>query len=962
MSFEKNANDNIFTNQVNQKCMEDKKCIKHQRQLLQESEYSSETDQEIIENNSIDFDFSLDEKQVAHPRQTQTQKQKLILTEHPETKQKYSKNKNNHKNIKQENTHERVTFSRERIEKLVIPMPHVNRVKKTPTEAANDLFKKAIKTSKKPNLSKKKPQSTKASEMIYEKFVNQNEEKSKNVDLFSKFQDEEAIQNREATRSKENVKIINDLLNRQEEFEKVKLNKLKEKEKEVNDKKFQECIFNPNGIYTTSRTPVDFYNEQLKFVEKKDDKIKKLTKDILENEKIKTSVLLTSKTSDKIASMKNPHETKEQLYNRLAEEKLGQDNKIHQNESHSNKKMTKEELKNLSNKLYNEGQTFKNNLDKKRKEKILQEEKNNKKEFALEKSNKVILDKFISGYYKILFEIFNQTNNFEISFDDYKKILYRLCCIKPNSNSDDNLVKDSFYNYLKPNNDKISTYSFLLFALAAFGIYKGNDEKILENKNNKNKNKTSIELIKAYIPDLDFEKYGFNNKIAKHIKLKFMHFISGVNEMWADDLTKKKQERLDKTEEILKKQEQQKKIANRERIKNLLAENLANNNQNNNQNENTIKSAKLEDNYLRIQKKQKQNLTILKAKYDAKELENCTFQPNSLTKPVNKNKISKNIEKLYADGKKSYIKKKQMSDRDRDENDDNVKNCTFKPQLHHYNKQVFNNNPLKEDKNYNNKIQKSIRAKKIKDQKYEKPMNFSLEPKLNKETMFERISTKKSIQSKNIDYGENKGYNFKEGVMPLLKIEVNLDEKNNSDKLFIYPGDDVIKITNKFCMKHKLKEEKKNTLLMTILEKIQENENIKIQNEAKDEKIKNENSEEIKNKNINNDEKNEIKNEIHNDEDNLEENEIHNEEKNENIEESFKIEKGNQNEEENFEQKVHENQEQSIECEVQNEGNHEENEEQNENGEIKHEQFNEGQSDENIHEQNGEENIEQNNE
>ena len=127
-----------------------------------------------------------------------------------------------------------------------------------------------------------------------------------------------------------------------------------------------------------------------------------------------------------------------------------------------------------------------------------------------------------------------------------------------------------------------------------------------------------------------------------------------------------------------------------------------------------IKSTKLEDNYLRIQKIQKQNISLLKAKYDAKELENCTFQPNILAKSVNKNQISKNIEKLYVEGKKSYIKKKQMSDRDRDENDDNVKNCTFKPQLHHYNKQVFNNNPLKEDKNYNNKIQKSIRAKKIK--------------------------------------------------------------------------------------------------------------------------------------------------------------------------------------------------------------------------------------------------------
>ena len=957
MSFEENVNDRYNLNEKNQKHISDKKYLKSQGQLLEDSEYSSE--QEIIENNSMDIDISFDEEPMAPPRLTKTKNCNIPLTEHLSKNKKQLKNKNKNKKnkLKKNETDKQITFSKERMLKLKIPIPHVKRIKMTPSEAANDLFQKAIKTSKQPILSQK-PNSTRAAEKIYEKFVNQNEPKSNNIDLYSKIQDEEILQNREMTRTKENIKIINDLLNRQEEFEKNKLNKLKEKEKEVNDKKFQECIFNPNGIYTTSRTIKDFYDEQIKFVEKKDDNIKKLTNDI-ENEKNKTNSLLISKISDKLASKKNPNESKEQLYNRLAAEKLGLDSKINENENNNNKKMTKEELQKLSNKLYKEGQTLKNNLDKKRKEIILQEEKNNKKEFALEKSNKVILDKLISSYDKILYEIFNQTNNFEISFEEYKTILYRLGCIKPNSISDENLLKDSFYNYLKPTNNKISTYSFLLFMLAAFGIYKGNDEKIVENKNNKNKNKTSIELIKIYIPDLEFEKYGFNNKIAKNIKLKFIHFITGVNEMWADDLIKKKQERQDKTEEFLKQQEQQKKIENRERLNNLLAENLSNTNIENKKGKNMIKSTKLEDNYLRIQKIQKQNISLLKAKYDAKELENCTFQPNILAKSVNKNQISKNIEKLYVEGKKSYIKKKQISEKDRDENDDNIKNCTFKPQLHHYNKQVFNNNPLKEDKKYNNKIQKMIKLKRARNKKIEKHMNFSLEPKINKESIFERINSKKSDQIKNCDNIEIKGYNFKEGLTPLFKIEVNLDEKNNSDMLFIYPGDDVIKVTNNFCSKHKLNEEKKHTLLMTILEKIQENDNIRIKTELKNGKIKKEN-----NKNYH--EKNDIMNEIiHDEEENSEKNEINNEGKIiEQNEENIEIDNENQNkekkEEEKFEQNIDENEEQNEECDeqngLQNEGESEEEKvEKNENEEIQDQKYAE-----NIDDENEEENNEQN--
>ena len=65
----------------------------------------------------------------------------------------------------------------------------------------------------------------------------------------------------------------------------------------------------------------------------------------------------------------------------------------------------------------------------------------------------------------------------------------------------------------------------------------------------------------------------------------------------------------------------------------------------------------------------------------------------------------------------------------------------------------------------------------------------------------------------------------KQNEVALLNVEVNLDENNNTDKIIIYPGDDVKEKTIQFCMKHKLSEEKKNTLLHIITEKIEETKN-----------------------------------------------------------------------------------------------------------------------------------------
>jgi hypothetical protein len=80
----------------------------------------------------------------------------------------------------------------------------------------------------------------------------------------------------------------------------------------------------------------------------------------------------------------------------------------------------------------------------------------------------------------------------------------------------------------------------------------------------KKQKKRSTELIKSYLPNLDLEKYGCTEKECRMVKTKYMSFVSGMSEIWAKDLLKKKQERQDKLDEI-KKLEETKKIENKQK-------------------------------------------------------------------------------------------------------------------------------------------------------------------------------------------------------------------------------------------------------------------------------------------------------------------------------------------------------------------------------------------------------------
>ena len=797
-------------------------------------------------------------KNKSNSKKKNNNKPKNITKNKKQIYSNHNNNNNNNKIIKIENQKpQKNKFQSYYSPKFDFAKKKHKKVEQTTTP--DDLFAKALEKSKFKNIQKPEHNqegdtvSTKVVDILYDKYIGKNGNKVKNLDVISKMNEEEVRVNRDALRTKDDPKRINDMLNRQEDFEALKLNKLKEREKVINDKINQECVFMPNGINTSTRTPTDFYKSQLKFIEKKEDNLNQMQKNIMEDENRNKNVSLASKESVKIASAKNPNESREDFCKRLYQEKL-KTVKESIEKPKEEKKLTKEQVNSLSDKLYKEGQTFRNNKDKKQKEKIIKDMKSNREEFASEKTNKVLLDKFISYCNKVFMELFNRNDNFQISLDEYKLILSNMGCINPNSQLDEGLVKESFNNYLKPNEDKIDIHSFLVFGLAALGIYKGNDEpkKTTTNtnpdenrkgfdKNNKNKNdqkvktKTSSEIIKMYLPDIDLNKYGYTNKVTKAIKQKYLTFVKGLNNSWIGDNSKKKKERREKLEESQKKEEATKSNRVKAQMKNDISE--SNDIQNNNsisnssnlKRSNIPRSNKIEDVYRIIQQKKENDLKTLKAKKEAEELALCTFQPkinnstltNNIKNKKIKNEIKKNIEKnierLYQDGKAAYIQKKKLEERDPEDNEENRINCTFKPVIRQYNNEMFNKNPLKEDMQ---KFEKIREHKLNNNQKeYEKPMNFAIESKINKEDIVDRVVSNRNNYRSEYTQEEK---SHKGDITPLLKVEVNLDEKNNTDKIIIYPGDNIREKTIQFCLKHKLDEEKKNTLLSIILEKMKE--------------------------------------------------------------------------------------------------------------------------------------------
>ena len=677
--------------------------------------------------------------------------------------------------------------------------------------------------------------STKVTESLYKKYVNRNNNKSKNIDILSKIKDEELLQSKEATKTSSDSKRINNMIIRQDNYEKLKINNRKIRQKEVIKQIKSENNFKSptkRKANKSPRSPLEFYKDQQQYSQKVENKIQQLGNSILKNEKENSNIILTSKLSEKLANLKNPNETKKDFCNRLANEKLKNIKEIPINieKRKHYKKLSREEVINLSEKLYKESEKFRNNRDKRQQQinNLLKRNLGNN-EFTLQKSNQVLLEKFLFNYKKTLIELFNQTNNIKINFEDYKKILICLGCIK-NFNNAEKLIKDSFYNYLKPVENQIYIYSFILFALSFLGIYKGyNDEN----------NKKFFEIINDYFPNFDFQKCNYyNNKQVKIIKNNFSLFNTGINIKWKNELIKKKQERLEKNGELNKNNLNNVKTKNKSiklkkdgniiksYHKKLLEENSTDLSLSKNKtNKNLLKSYKIENMSEIFLKRKKREIERLKAKQESKFLNECTFQPNSKTKPVNKSSIKKDIEKLYITGKDSYIRKKNSLNKNNEDMLENTLNCTFKPNLNNkYNGAYFNYNPLKNDKKLKNEINKMTKLREVQgylNMEIKIPMAFDIENKRDKDEIQRRVGSSADKYEKYEFYEQIENVFDEDDEKSLLKMQVNLDENyNNVDKLIIHPGDDIMEMIDKFCEKNNFNDDKKNKLISVIKERI----------------------------------------------------------------------------------------------------------------------------------------------
>ena len=231
-----------------------------------------------------------------------------------------------------------------------------------------------------------------------------------------------------------------------------------------------------------------------------------------------------------------------------------------------------------------------------------------------------------------------------------------------------------------------------------------------------------------------------------------------------------------------------------------------------------------------LQKKKQKELDTLKAKQEEDLNKECTFQPNSKTKPVNKKEVAKNIEKLYIEGKNSYIKKLNF-DKNRALTEEE-KNYTFKPAIKDYNGDYFEINPLKEDIFFNTEIKKMEKLREeqgYSNKEIKKQMAFAIEPKTNKDNINKRVAANRAEKIVNNVQNEFKDYSSfdDKGNQIVIKLEVNL-ENNKNELLIVQPEDDYIKVVDNFCLKNKLNDDKKTRLIRVIRNKMKKNENYKM--------------------------------------------------------------------------------------------------------------------------------------
>ncbi len=562
------------------------------------------------------------------------------------------------------------------------------------------------------------------SENLYSQYLNT--DSNKKVDIYKELTNNDYLNyhNKKKNKTKNNEDKYNKLLERLKSYEESRQNRIKEKIEQQKLEIKKNCPFKPNNKKVEKIDPKTFYEEQIRFLKEKNNYIESLTRNKIENEEIKNNKKLISKNSEQIMKNKNPNESKEETLKRLTKGKSIFTRSQTANTNNEKKiKKSMKELTEYSNKLSLQDQKYKKEREDKKREIQKEFEKEMcKKDLISNSTKKVILNKFISNLQNILNEMFNKKENVDLTKEEYTKLLEKLKCISNNNNNnEEELIKLSFSKYLNPKDDKINSNQFIIFALSFMGIYKGKDELINTNEKKDGKIISSSNFIKSILPELDLEKYNYSNKTTQQIKKKFLSFSSKMNEGWNEEKKTKRNLKNQQNSNEKKKLEKKDKSQKNSKTNFYLT-----------MNKNVIEKEHL--------------LEKLRKEKEEEEMKNCTFQPNALTRPVNKKEVKEKVEKLYTDGKITYMKKLKQKENNSKENEEKY---TFMPEIHPLNQEIFELNPLENDQKY---LDEMIRLEKIRNTKIANlnnnnenliPMRFDMEYKSNRDTFNNFIKKKK---------------------------------------------------------------------------------------------------------------------------------------------------------------------------------------------------------------------------
>ena len=432
-------------------------------------------------------------------------------------------------------------------------------------------------------------------------------------------------------------------------------------------------------------------------------------------------------------------------------------------------------------------------------------------------SNNLLLQRFLKNYESEIKSMFHFTKeiNFDLTFKEFSLLLHKLGFIVKNYEPKAELIMTQEYN--KNNENEFEKeFQLLINAWKIITKINYNNNIYQQNINSYNVIVFLICILDLYKPNLIQTNLSFmqnNNKILSFTEKELNQVKSSFRLLFDNEMNFLFKQKISKSPPPLK-------INKKKKTKSF---SLSPSSYQTKNRPSLIKTYDL------FRKKREYKLEHLRTEKQNLELKECTFYPNNI-KPKSKSVSTDVTNRLYSQRTIKQIKQQQEQDKT-----ENV--CSFSPKLSKMKIKMFNYNPIKDDKNVNEKIEQYEKAridKKLNEyllkqgihsishlKSFDEVVNdiAKQEPYLYFRFDNEYKGYKNTFEKFNKNVNGNNKLNKSREVKYVFEIKVEEQIKT----LKIYKGDDISKNVDKFCNDNNLEPESKEQIIAAINDKIEQN-------------------------------------------------------------------------------------------------------------------------------------------